>query len=97
MLGLSATVTRRDGHDPIILMQCGPVRYRVQDKAEAHQRGFEHHVVLRDTGFELPISIGEPIPSISEGYRALGRDAARNALMVDDIRQARPRGVRHSS
>ena len=29
MLGLSATVTRKDGHHPIIFMQCGPVRHRV--------------------------------------------------------------------
>jgi hypothetical protein len=28
VLGLSATVTRKDGHHPIIFMQCGPVRYR---------------------------------------------------------------------
>ena len=26
--GLSATVTRKDGHHPIIFMQCGPVRFR---------------------------------------------------------------------
>jgi hypothetical protein len=26
VLGLSATVTRKDGHHPIIVMQCGPVR-----------------------------------------------------------------------
>ena len=30
VLGLSATVTRKDGHHPIIFMQCGPVRYRVR-------------------------------------------------------------------
>ena len=29
VLGLSATVARKDGHHPIIFMQCGPVRYRV--------------------------------------------------------------------
>lgn len=29
VLGLSATVTRKDGHHPIIVMQCGPVRHRV--------------------------------------------------------------------
>ena len=28
VLGLSATVTRKDGHHPIIFMQCGPVRHR---------------------------------------------------------------------
>src|SRR6266540_3029759 len=29
VVGLSATVTRKDGHHPIIFMQCGPVRHRV--------------------------------------------------------------------
>ena len=28
--GLSATLTRKDGHRPIVFMQCGPVRYRVE-------------------------------------------------------------------
>jgi hypothetical protein len=28
VLGLSGTVARKDGHHPIIFMQCGPVRYR---------------------------------------------------------------------
>jgi hypothetical protein len=27
VLGLSATITRKDGHHPIIFMQCGPVRF----------------------------------------------------------------------
>ena len=35
MLGLSATVTRRDGHHPIVFMQYGPVRFRASEKAEA--------------------------------------------------------------
>jgi superfamily II DNA or RNA helicase len=26
-LGLSATVARKDGHQPIIFMQCGPIRH----------------------------------------------------------------------
>ncbi|MGD2271646.1 MAG: DEAD/DEAH box helicase family protein, partial [Desulfobacterales bacterium] len=33
--GLSATVTRKDGHHPIIFMNCGPVRYKVDDKKQA--------------------------------------------------------------
>jgi len=36
--GLSATVTRKDGHHPIIFMQCGPVRYRVDAKSQAAAR-----------------------------------------------------------
>ena len=38
--GLSATVTRKDGHHPIIFMQCGPIRHRVDAKAEAVARPF---------------------------------------------------------
>jgi len=33
--GLSATITRKDGHHPIIFIQCGPVRHRVDAKAQA--------------------------------------------------------------
>ena len=33
--GLSATVIRKDGHHPIIYMNCGPVRFKVDDKKEA--------------------------------------------------------------
>lgn len=32
-------------------MQCGPVRYRVNAKAQAALRPFEHTVIVRPTGF----------------------------------------------
>ena len=35
VLGLSATVVRKDGHHPIVHMQCGSVRHRVEAKAMA--------------------------------------------------------------
>jgi len=38
VLGLSATVARKDGHHPIIFMQCGPVRHRVAARAQAAAR-----------------------------------------------------------
>ena len=88
VLGLSATVARRDGHHPIILMQCGPVRYRVADKAQAAQRGIEHRVLLRDTAFRLPMSIGGEATPIAGVYGALGCDATRNALIVEDVKRA---------
>ena len=49
--GLSATVTRKDGHHPIIFMQCGPVRHRVDAKAQAAARPFQHTVLVRPTSF----------------------------------------------
>jgi superfamily II DNA or RNA helicase len=52
--GLSATVVRKDGHHPIILMQCGAVRYRVTDRAQAEQRPFDHKVFVRPTNFRMP-------------------------------------------
>jgi superfamily II DNA or RNA helicase/very-short-patch-repair endonuclease len=53
VVGLSATVTRKDGHHPIIFMQCGPVRYRVNAKAQALIRPFVHNVIVRPTGFRV--------------------------------------------
>lgn len=42
--GLSATVTRKDGHHPIVFMQCGPVRHRVNPKEQAAARPLQHTV-----------------------------------------------------
>jgi superfamily II DNA or RNA helicase len=39
VLGLSATVARKDGHQPIIFMQCGPIRHRFDAKALAAENG----------------------------------------------------------
>ena len=52
--GLSASITRKDGHHPIIFMQCGPVRYRVNARQQAAARPFTHHVLVRPTGFRAP-------------------------------------------
>ena len=54
VLGLSATVTRQDGHHPIVFMQCGPVRFRASAKSLARQRPFAHRALLRPTAFRLP-------------------------------------------
>src|SRR6266568_1195927 len=49
--GLSATVARKDGHHPIIFMQCGPVRHRVDAREQAAARPFSHTVFVRPTTF----------------------------------------------
>jgi superfamily II DNA or RNA helicase len=51
VVGLSATVARKDGHHPIIFMQCGPVRHRVNARAQAAARPFEHFVLVQPTAF----------------------------------------------
>ncbi len=85
VLGLSATVARKDGHHPIIFMQCGPVRYRVDARQQAAERPFEHKVVFRQTQFRAARSIpGEQI-AIQELYAQLAADEARNDLIFEDV------------
>jgi superfamily II DNA or RNA helicase/very-short-patch-repair endonuclease len=52
VVGLSATVARKDGHHPIIFMQCGPLRHQVSARAQAASRPFEHFVLVQPTGFQ---------------------------------------------
>jgi len=85
VLGLSATVTRKDGHHPIIFMQCGPVRFRVDARNEAAKRPFHHRVQIRETSFQLPEQAdGSSLP-IQQVYNALANDEARNTLIFDDV------------
>ena len=50
-LGLSATVMRRDGHHPQIVMQCGPVRHRADGRRTTDLEPFAHVVLVRPTSF----------------------------------------------
>ncbi len=86
VLGLSATVTRKDGHHPIIFMQCGPVRKRVDARTEAARRPFDHRVRIRPTAFRLPDCEGAAatVP-IQDVYRALASDEERNELIFNDV------------
>ena len=86
VLGLSATVVRKDGHQPIIFMQCGPVRYRVDAKSQAANRAFAHKVRLRETGFrpEPGHEVQGP-QQMTALYGALARDEKRNDLIFDDV------------
>ncbi len=84
--GLSATVVRKDGHHPIIFMQCGPVRYRVSDRQQAEKRPFDHRVIVRPTHFRLPPHQQDTTSQpIQELYALLARDEERNHLIVQDV------------
>ena len=87
--GLSATVTRKDGHHPIIFMQCGSVRHRVDDRKQAEARPFNHKAIIRKTEFTLPEAIqDEERPSIHQIYSALVNDEKRNDMIVTDVLNA---------
>jgi len=91
--GLSATLTRKDSHHPIVFMQCGPVRYRIDSKEQAAARPFEHTVLVRSTGFH-PVREAHSDLRIrfNELYGELIADEARNRLICDDVIQAAREG-----
>src|SRR5882672_8731032 len=89
VLGLSATVTRKDGHHPIIFMQCGPVRHRVDARAQAAARPFEHTVVVRPTGFQSARDTAADKRVEFQGlYQQLVDDETRNRAICEEIVQA---------
>ena len=88
VLGLSATVTRRDGHHPIVFMQCGPVRFRTNARAQARQHPFRHRAILRPTAFQLPTELNGERTPIQHLYAALAVDGDRNDMIFNDVMQA---------
>ena len=87
--GLSATVTRKDGHHPIIFMQCGPLRHHVNARDQAAARPFEHTVLVRPTGFR---ALRTPNPDLRAQFREhtdeLVSDEGRTRLICREIVQA---------
>jgi superfamily II DNA or RNA helicase/very-short-patch-repair endonuclease len=84
--GLSATVARKDGHHPIVFMQCGPVRHRVNARAQAAARPFEHLVLVQPTMFQPtrgPDS--DKRVEFQDLYQELVDDELRNRRICNDV------------
>lgn len=82
LLGLTATPVRKDGHHPIIYMQCGPIRFNMPMRSQVDTSPFEHRVIPRMT---TAIWNGPSAPTIQELYALLSTDAARNELIIRDV------------
>jgi len=93
VLGLTATPVRKDGHHPIIMMQCGPIRYQVKARGQAKARPFAHKVIPRKTSFRMdPMAdfISDKqgrsaTPAIQNIYASLVVHEGRNNLIFDDL------------
>ncbi|MCB1967075.1 MAG: DEAD/DEAH box helicase family protein, partial [Candidatus Accumulibacter sp.] len=82
VLGLTATPIRGDGQQPIIFMQCGPIRHAASSPASAPH---DLEVVPRT----LPQRT--PIPDdfgIQEVFRTLADDQERTAAIANETRRA---------
>jgi superfamily II DNA or RNA helicase/very-short-patch-repair endonuclease len=86
VVGLSATVARKDGHHPIIFMQCGPVRHRVNARAQAASRPFQHFVLVQPTTFQ-PTRNLDPDKRVEFQtlYQELVDDQTRTRRICEDV------------
>lgn len=83
--GLTATPIRKDGHQPIIFMQCGPIRFTTDVKSQIAKQSFDRFLIPRFTSYN---SILEDRLSIATLYKYLSEDEIRNNLIVEDICKA---------
>ena len=83
--GLTATPIRKDGHQPIIFMQCGPIRFSTDVKSQMAKQSFDRFLIPRFTSYN---SILEDRLSIATLYKYISEDEIRNNLIVEDICKA---------
>lgn len=83
VLGLTATPQRRDGHQPIIHMHLGPVRYKIDPRSLLAERHFEHRLVVKETDYHLPDHVADI--SIQALYSLLVGDQKRNEQIINDV------------
>ena len=83
VVGLTATPTRKDGHHPIIYMQCGPTRFSLGVRAMTDSTPFDHIVVPQLTEFRMAGDGADA--TIQDIYSALVTDEARNEFIVRDV------------
>jgi superfamily II DNA or RNA helicase len=86
VLGLTATPIRRDGQQPIIFMQCGPIRYTASKPATAPQ-DLEVVSHMLDTRIDL-----SPEAGIQDVFRHLANDLGRTEAIAAQITSAFDQG-----
>ncbi|MFF0448077.1 DEAD/DEAH box helicase family protein [Streptomyces sp. NPDC004609] len=85
-IGLSATPYRADQMDPLITMQCGPIRHEIADAS-----AFAKHLIVHPTSFttDEPGNDGASFQAI---YSELAANCDRNTQIAADIADASRRG-----
>jgi superfamily II DNA or RNA helicase len=82
VLGLTATPIRRDGQQPIIFMQCGPIRHTASQPLGAPQ-DLEVIPMYRDQRFDTDDKVG-----IQELFKCLVNDDSRTQAIVSEVESA---------
>lgn len=79
--GLTATPLRKDGHHPIIFMQCGPIRFVADAKAQMERQSFKRVLIPRFTSYR---NIAEE-QNFVQMAQSLASDELRNRMIVEDV------------
>jgi len=82
VVGLTATPIRRDGQQPIIFMQCGPIRHKAAQPLDA-----PHDLAVTPQFIESPIAL-PPEAGIQDVFRHLAQNAFRTAAIASAITDA---------
>ena len=83
--GLTATPIRKDGHQPIIFMQCGKIRFTSDAKCQMENQGFKRLLVPRFTSFR---TITQDSNSYVRITQELSEDKVRNEFIIEDVKAA---------
>ncbi len=83
--GLTATPIRKDGQQPIIFMQCGPIRFSADSKSQIQKQSFRRYLIPRFTSYRSITDDKQSFPALQ---KSLAADEVRNSLIVDDICKA---------
>lgn len=81
--GLTATPIRKDGHQPIIFMQCGKIRYTADAKSQMDRQGFVRILIPRFTSFR---NVSPDTKTYTQTIEALSTDKVRNNLIIEDVK-----------
>lgn len=81
VLGLTATPICRDGQQPIIFMQCGPIRHTAAPPAGAPH---DLEVIPRTLSRPMPITDDTRIQDI---FRTLAEDQERTTAITDEVQR----------
>ena len=83
--GLTATPIRKDGLQPIIFMQCGPIRFSADAKTQIQKQSFQRYLVPRFTSYR---SVTDNRQSFALLSQSLAESELRNTLIVEDVLNA---------
>lgn len=86
--GLTATPIRKDGHHPIIYMQCGKIRHKVSAKELKQNKKMEHTVIVKKTDYVYIKPDESEKLRITEVLNDMANSEYRNNLIVQDIGRA---------